>query len=66
MLDRTLTKLDKELDLVKIVHKLRMVTLANIGLLSAKQRSLVSRMSEFVVKSSSDDDEDLEGFHIAN
>ena len=47
-------KLEKEMDLRKFIHRQRVFTTAIIGLLSGPQSLFVNKMSQMVVRESSD------------
>lgn len=56
---RLLTKsqilIEKELDLQKIIHRLRLLVFSSIGILSKEQRIFIDKMSEVVVHESTVD-----------
>lgn len=47
-------KMEKELDLEKVLHRLRLFTFASLGTLSMDQSILADKMSRIVIKESSD------------
>ena len=59
--DRILAKahrrIEKELDLVKFVHRQRLTTFATMALLNPEQRFVVDKMSTMVARESSDPEE---------
>lgn len=50
------SRLTKELDLRKFIHRQRVFTTAAIGLLSGPQSLFVNKMSQLVIRESSDSD----------
>ena len=55
LLERTELLIKRELDLVKVVTKLRMQALATLGSLTPQRRALVHKMAEIIVDDSSTD-----------
>ena len=56
MLKKFKIKLDKELDLEKIIHRIRILLFSVLATLTADQSVFADRMSQVVVKESSDFD----------
>lgn len=52
--NRVVTQVSKELDLIKVISRLRMLVLATLGTLTIHQRSIVCKMGRFVILSDSD------------
>ena len=63
MLDRTFTMINKELDLVKVIRKIKMLVLSSFGTLTFEQRRLVIKASELVVTSGCGGDSSSGGSH---
>ena len=57
VLNKANTRLSKELDLRKFVLRQRLQTAAIMGLLSGRQKSYIDRISQLVIRESSDLDE---------
>lgn len=51
---KSVTQVDKELDLQKIIHRLRLLLMAALGSLTPEQSVYVDRMSHIVIRESSD------------
>ena len=61
-------KIEKELDLEKVLHRLRVFVYATLGTLSKDQSIFVDKMSRMVIRESSEDhaessDKELEWVH---
>ena len=54
---KSLIRIEKELDLQKIIHRLRIVLFTSMGLLTADQSVYVDKLSHVVVNESSDNEE---------
>ena len=65
LLRKSLTQIDKELDLKKFLHRSRVTFASLLGLLTSKQSAFVDRMSRVAIRESTDldattDDDELE------
>ena len=54
LLRKSVTQVDKELDLQKIIHRLRLLLMATLGSLTPEQSVYVDTMSHVVIRESSD------------
>ena len=54
---------DRELDLVKVIRRLKMLVLSTLGTLTLEQRQLVTKASELVVVTSGDGSNSSSGSH---
>ena len=52
-MNKSHTRLTKELDLIKFIHRQRVFTTAAIGLLTGPQSLFVNKMSQLVIRESS-------------
>ena len=57
MMNKATSKLDKELDLRKFIYRQRLQTTAILGLLNGRQSFFVDKMSQMVIRESSNLDE---------
>ena len=65
LLRKSLTQIDKELDLKKFLHRSRVTFASLLGLLTSKQSAFVDKMSRVAIRESTDfdvttDDDELE------
>ena len=56
-MNKATSKLDKELDLRKFIYRQRLQTTAILGLLNGRQSFFVDKMSQMVIRESSNLDE---------
>ena len=59
-LKKSLIQIDKELDLKKFLYRSRISVASLLGLLTSKQSAFVDKMSQIVIRESSDFDETSE------
>ena len=60
LLRKSITQIDKELDLKKFLYRSRLNVASLLGLLTSKQSAFVDKMSQIVIRESSDFDETSE------
>jgi len=52
LMDKANTRVEKELDLQKVLHRLRLVMFVSLGLLKTRQSNFVDKISRIVVRES--------------
>ena len=58
VLDRVHERVTSELDLVKFTHRIRLLVLTSLATLTPDQRTVASKMAQFVDTSSSSEEDD--------